>query len=953
MSKVASQRGGISMYHYYQRSEHDAWFLLPTPLGEDPVVLAKAQGAKKLTILELNQVVNDGTEDELPRNRNKIGYRGPLYFDIDCKDDLAQAITSGQELIGKLTRMGVPKGCIEIFLSGSKGLHILLNETFFTSKRFILRLPEIYKEMARSLFVIGLDYSVYSSGRGNSFRIVNQQRYDGKYRVPVTADELAELTVDRYHDWVKAPRTVEVDAPQGRVVHELKALFEEAKKRVNTKPKLVIIASSSDMEAIREPVPACIQMLCDSDSLKADASYNQIATQLATYIVRAGVSQTVTESLAARLASSAKSSMYSTAKLRRDHIEAQIRYVEHTPTFSFGCNAIRALLSKRPCEGCAIEAGANRGGDQDAGLCAVVEPDGYYIRQGEGKRRICNFTLQPIDVFIDVPQNGTRPRRIGTLMSVLQNGNDLGKIIFKESAFSSRSAFLKELEGIENLTFQGTDLDVQKIKIAVFGEAQDVGEIFQVYTAGVHLDFVDDIPLFTYVEPDMSVNTVKVRGTHQFLGNLLARPYFADTSISEKEDQDVDQALFHLLKINQKYEVGLLIGWCVAAHFKTHLMHQFSQFPALSLWGSAGAGKSATAGLITWLNGTDYMQKDAGVSAPSTSHYAMLEYLSNTTTVPRIIEEFNKSKMTSKAYKDVGERIKQTWNGEATLKGRLVGQVMGRTNAEAVAIPLTAPVIVISEQEIEMPALQERSIRVHLTTLKRKYCREHFRRATDGRKHLRRLGKAIMATSLTTSLEEIKELMEKASQQLPEDMDDRPRYSYQVALVGLWILSEICGRLHLFNAMPELDAVIKALIDRYGEDGDGYVQSEIDLVLQKIAIIVAISRSAYEAGAGQVHLAEGQHYSVTPEYLILDPVLSHASYTRYCNVDEHCAPVISSGVQFAKLIVEEPYFVKREAYADMGGGRPMLFLSLKMLQEKNIDISLLSWGGTNANATFS
>jgi len=53
------------------------------------------------------------------------------------------------------------------------------------------------------------------------------------------------------------------------------------------------------------------------------------------------------------------------------------------------------------------------------------------------------------------------------------------------------------------------------------------------------------------------------------------------------------------------------------------------------------------------------------------------------------------------------------------------------------------------------------------------------------------------------------------------------------------------------------------------------------------------------------------------------------------------------------LIIEEPYFVKYEPYSGMGGGRPMLFLSLQLLQEKNIDISLLGQGGTNANATFS
>jgi hypothetical protein len=932
------------MYHYYQRSEHDAWFLLAFKAGEDPVALAKAQGAKKLTILALNQMVNDGTDAEIPRNRDRIGYRGPLYFDIDCKDDLGQAITSGQELVGKLVRMGVPKGCIEIYLSGSKGLHVLLNEALFAGHRFILRLPEIYKDMARDLFVIGVDFSVYSSGRGNSFRIVNLQRHDGNYRVPVTPDELAELTVDRYREWVKAPRTVEVDDPQGLVVHELKALFEEARKRVNAKPKLVIIASSADMEKIREPVPACIQMLCDNESLKADASYNQAATQLATYIVRAGVSQNVAESLASRLASSAKSSKYATPKARRDHIEAQIRYVEHTPTFSFGCNAIRALLSKRPCEGCAIEAGVKKDGDAD--LSAAVEPDGYYIRVGDSKRRISNFTLQPIDVFIDVPQDGTRLRRIGTRMSVMKGGVDLGKIIFKEPAFASRSAFLKELEGITDLTFQGSDLDVQRIKVAVYREDQDMDEIFQVYTAGIHLDFVDNSPVFTYVEPDMSVNSVKVRGTHQFLGNLLARPYFAHTTMCERDDADVDRALFHLLKINQKHEIGLMIGWCIAAHFKTHFMHLYSQFPILSLWGSAGSGKSKTAGLITWLNGTDYMQKDSGVSAPSTSYYAMLEYLSSTTTIPRIIEEFNKSKMSSKTYKDVVERIKQAWNGESTLKGRLGRGNMGRTNAEAIAIPLSSPLIVISEQEIEVPAIQERSIRVHLTKIKRAHCRDHFRLATVGRDHLRRLGKAVMAMALITPPEDIEALMDKASELLPEEMDDRPRYSLQVTLVGLWKLRQVCEELHLFQSLKVLEPVIKVMIDHCANSGDGYVQSEIDLVMQKISVMVAISRSAEEVASGTVYLVDGQHYAVTSEYLILDPVLSHASYTRYCNVDERSMPVINSGAQFVKLITEEPYFVKYEPYAGMSGGRPMLFLSLKMLQEKNIDISLLGWGGT-------
>lgn len=941
------------MYHYYQRSEHDAWFVLSSQTGEDPVELAMAQGAKKLTILAINQMVSDGNEAEIPRNRDKLGYRGPLYFDIDCKDDLSQAIRSAQELVGKLTRMGTPKDCLQIFLSGSKGLHVLVPESLFTGNRFLMRLPEIYKEMARDLFVIGLDFSVYSGGRGNSFRIVNLQRHDGRYRVPITPGELAELTVEQYLELVTGPREVEVDDPQGLVVHELKALFEEAKKRVNAKPKVVLIASSSDMEKIREPVPSCIQLLCDSQSMKSEASYNQAATQLASYIVRAKVDQSTADSLASRLASSAKSSKYNTPKLRRDHIEAQIRYVEHTPSFNFGCNAIRALLSKRPCEGCAIEAGISQDGETDLNITAEALNDGYYVKLGDGKRRISNFTLQPVDVFIDIPQDGTSPRRVGTRMSVMKGGIEVGKILFKEGSFTSRSAFLREVEGFGDLTFQGSDLDVQRVKVAVYREDQDVGEVFQVYTSGVHLDFVDNSPVFTYVEPDMSINSVKVRGTHHFLGNLLARPYFAHTTMCDPADPEVESALFHLLKINQRYEVSLIIGWCIAAHFKTHLMHLFSQFPVLSLWGSAGSGKSMTAGLVTWLNGTDYMSKDAGVSAPSTSHYAMLDYLSGTTTIPRIIEEFNKSKMTSASYKDVGERIKQAWNGESTLKGRIGGRNLGRTNAEAIAIQLSAPVLVISEQEIEMPAVQERSVRVHLTKQKRAQCRDHFRLASKQRMQLRRLGKAIMATALTTSPDEIEQLMDKAGDLFPADMDDRPRYSMQVVLVGLWKLRDVCEQLHLFESMVVVDELISTLIATVTGAGDAYVQSEIDLVVQKIAVIIAISRSAEEAKVGHILLHEGLHYVVTPEYLIIDPVLSHASYVRYCTVDEHSMPVIASSAQFVKLIHEEPYFVKFAPYAGMAGGRQMLYLSLDMLQQKGVDISLLGCGAENANPNFS
>jgi len=954
------------MYRYYQRHEKDSWFAISDKAGDDTVALALSNGAKKLTILTVNNIVADGDDPDHPRNRDSLAYRGPLYFDIDCKGDLAQAIASGNELVKRLLTLGTPEAGIQIYLSGSKGLHILVDERLFSSGRFFKRLPEIYKEMARDLYVAGVDYSVYSGGRGNSFRIPNVERFDGRYRVPVTVTELMALDPELYLTLVSGPRKVVCETLPNVQVPELMALFDSAKKRIGTAQKVVIIATSGELEKIRHEPPTCIQMLCDAKHLKSETNFNQVATQLAAYIVRAGAEPMVADALASRAAEANHSSKYHNARTRREHIEAQIRYVEHTPGFSFGCNAIRALLGKRPCEGCAIESGSNadgEGGDLD--ISAEARVDGYYVRYGDNWKRVTNFLLQPQDVFIDVPQDGTTPRRIGTRMGVMKGGVEIGKLTFKESSFSGRSGFLKEIEGISDLTFQGSDGDVQRIKITIYREDQDVGEVYQVYTSGLHLDFVGDEPVFTYVEPDMSINNHKVKGTHQYLGMLQARPYFGKASVTEVGDKDADEALSCMLQINKPLEIGVIVGWSSACHYKAHLMYLHNQFPVLSLWGSAGSGKSITAGIVTWLNGTDYMSLDSGINAPGATPYGMLDYLSATTTIPRIIEEYNKSKMEPKQFKDTGERIKQSWGGESSIKGRLGGNGMGRVNAETVVIPLSSPIIVCSEQEIEMPAIQERSLRVHLTKQKRYGRKDFFEYARRNRQHLRSFGKALMIQAMNTTLPEMEALMDKASALLPDSMDDRPRYSLQCVIVGLWQARKVAASLKLAKAESLLDDYAKQLLAKYSrstskvrdEEEDllemasggmvgSTVHSETDLVVSKLAMIIALSKGMEEAGLMNPYLREGLMYIVPAkgQFLIVDPVFCHAAYVRFMNNEERTPPVITGVKQFLTLIREESYFAGLRPFEKMGNGRPMLFLDIKKMAEKNIDTGLITGG---------
>ena len=159
------------MYNYIQPFEKDAWVPVKSKELEAKI---KELNAKRVTILEVSELVEDSDRD-----RRTYSYKGPLYFDIDCKEDLKLAIESGKSLADKLIELGVPKLGVKLFASGSKGMHVTVDQKYFSSGRPIKALPLIYKMMAKELYVPGMDFQVYSCGKGNAFRVANVQREDG------------------------------------------------------------------------------------------------------------------------------------------------------------------------------------------------------------------------------------------------------------------------------------------------------------------------------------------------------------------------------------------------------------------------------------------------------------------------------------------------------------------------------------------------------------------------------------------------------------------------------------------------------------------------------------------------------------------------------------------------------------------------------------------------------
>lgn len=913
------------MYNYIQPFEKDAWVPVKSKELEAKI---KELNAKRVTILEVSELVEDSDRD-----RRTYSYKGPLYFDIDCKEDLKLAIESGKSLADKLIELGVPKLGVKLFASGSKGMHVTVDQKYFSSGRPIKALPLIYKMMAKELYVPGMDFQVYSCGKGNAFRVANVQREDGNYRVPLLYEELETIDAKRYQELTKEPRNIDLLEPNPTKVVLLQNMYEECRKELNTEKQPTLIVSSSETLAqIRDEVPPCIQNACDWKGVRAERSINQVAMQLGIYVGRTGVNSVVADGLISRLADSSKSSKYDSLRARYEHVRGQVSFMKHSESYQFSCASMRSLFTKSPCRGCPIEDSPEAANNASAMMGLVEREDGMFIVTKNGDKPLTNYTMTPTDHYIEIPRNGGAGIRVGTRIELADKSHMVASVVFNESSWLSRSAFMRDTtEGHGVLMFFGSDNDVQAIKGLVLNKENNMGEIYRVHTCGVYVETLGESEVYTYIEPDMSINSNKVQNTHEFAGDIVARPYFSECSICKKGNSEADEAMYNLLNINHPQEVALLMGWFAACHLKAHISALYNQFPVLSVWGSAGSGKSVTISLMSWINGTDYTMRDTPVNVSNITPFALLEYASSTTTVPRILEEYNKSKMRSASWKGVGEMLKAAWNSETVLRGGLAEKNSNsRTGGTVNKIPITSPLLVVSEQELEMPALQERSIRVKLSKGRRKGKQKNLRAANKGRKHLRTIGKALMATTLQTNSDQVDDWFQSTEEFLSEDLEDRPRYSLQVAMVGLKFLESVLTELELpksIGMVGDLVTEMESYFEKISEHVDEInAQSEIDSVLGEMNIMAGLSKGSNPTE----RLMAGEQYIVVKNdegnRLIVDPLMCHALYKKFAKQGSHTGAVIENTKSFLHLITEEPYFIESKIISAMNAERPMIVL---------------------------
>lgn len=937
----------MSGFRYYQHRRNTKW---ESTLDSDKIIdHLKRDGIQFLTILTLSETIKDGDVED----PSTIKYRGPLYFDIDFpKEQMSEAIASVNMLLDKLHDKGVKLDEIDVFASGSKGFHVIVPNKIFYSNRFVANLPRIYAAMVLNFSVPGLDFNVYKGGKGVSWRLPNIEREDtGTYRVLLPIQEVRELTPDKYDLAVKSPRGLETNIPVSPTVSpSMSTLFEEAKSTTTSRQHRTPI-SDAHLQFLQLSPPACLQAIVNGHELDKSANFNQVVLQFCIIARSIGIDRNQVTQLSEELAANLDSKKYDTVSARLSHIRDMIRYI-NVSHHQFSCHAVRKITGIDVCIGCGMNTS-----DKDSDDQTIIErPDGYYAQTGKDNyQKLTTFTMQLVSDRYCANQEEEESLREGvTVIATTMDGGTY-RLQLHEDVWVSKAAFLRALMGRGSLACFATDVQIQKLKYYIFQQPREaVMRIDTLFSAGIHREEQDDKSdkLF-YIEkgycPDKD-GTLNSLAQYELSGKIPAPPVFKDIAVLSYGTKKHRDFLSTLLQTNVPFKVGLIAGWYSACFLKQHLRTIGQPFPLLNLWGGAGAGKTTIATIWARLHSVDYVKNYAPVLVPVITPFALLTYLASTTTVVRVLDEYNKSKMRLPLYNTVTDCLKGAWDQQTISRGvvgRQAGQEQehgrGRTSASTVEFPVSAPIVYLSEQLTEVPALLERSVTVNFD----RGCHEDTKKEmlyisnTDQLPTLAEIGKMMMLYSLETTPAKVREMLNKTSEEVVAPMVSRKRHGYAVCLLGLDYLADI-ARVFEIDVLSTLRSIREETLEAINQVhltdvSAASVRTEVDLMMDDICMMSTV-RGSY----GFKYLEEDRHYSINGDTIQMDigPVFTQYLIYRKDIGNPHVA--LTSFHSMSILLKQATYFLWESMTEPLGGGkRRVVALSASKMSKAGIQVNML------------
>lgn len=195
-------------------------------------------------------------------NQDESTLYGDLYFDFDDPEDFEKVRDDALTTISYLKIIfRLDYSHINIFFSGRKGVHITVNKEYLgiePHKYLNLAFKYIVKTAHDYSKYKTLDLQIYDTKR--LFRIENSKHEKtGFYKVPITYEELSNLSIDKIKELAKFPRVLPKNESASSDLDYAKRRFKDIMERHARKVEERNLKGSGNLKY----TPPCIKLLLE------------------------------------------------------------------------------------------------------------------------------------------------------------------------------------------------------------------------------------------------------------------------------------------------------------------------------------------------------------------------------------------------------------------------------------------------------------------------------------------------------------------------------------------------------------------------------------------------------------------------------------------------------------------------------------------------------------------
>lgn len=806
----------IDKFFYFSLEKTGGW--LPGKASERQSVIDEKQ-PKYVTVLDLSDTVD---EDTAPEDKLKVRYTGPFYADWDCEDLMTGAGAVQRFLDLLRDDYEIDPGCVQIYATGGRGYHIELPfRTFCNNEPTIAGgvqyLPQVYREMANELYTEELDLAVYSAGRGRMWRTPNVERETaGRYKVPITQQQLRDMTPELYLELTSAPRPfAQLAEPKYSPV--LGAKFDSFRKKVTQRYVENRKRSGDSNEAVKAmggEYPDSVKRLMDGENLNPDTGLNKIALQLGILSNALGRSLEQHIDDCTGLIQKYRGDGHPTARSVRDELKRMYRYAAGNVAYQYSPGAMSAIMDDNSdahdLRGDATKSGGKhaerhaKGDLSDLMQGMVNGAFGLYSTKGDdGMKRESQFHYDnnTATEMVDAESGESR----GYIIDVMMSGQPKGTLQVNHLDFISSDAMKKTIGKFGGVAPRVDPSKSAGVFASVMQAARNNSRVYTLPKEGFNI-VPDGEGGETLVwasadgcyasDQHRTYRYRNVNGNEQ--GNFR-------TDIAEALDlpdhENALEVVQHMLHFNNSdITVASVLGWLCACWLKPLHLKYGASFPLLELYGESGAGKT---GIMLLLLKLFYLNNEPrATNASQGTAYGRRAMLSSSSSIPYFMDEFKPRHMSQDLVREIRSLFHELYT--PSMQSARGGSTGGSGGWHELTFETkTTPLVFSTETAETETAVQERTVAAAFSKRNRE---GRAQKAFDGlfanRHVLSSVGKSLLRGTMGAKPELIKRLIDESHAQayeaLAQSGNSRIAYNMGVVLSGLKFLGKVLY--HKFGA---------------------------------------------------------------------------------------------------------------------------------------------------------